>query len=162
MSEPIEDQILRLREGIRDLEGAVDALAPDAFLSALGNWSPRDIVAHLIGWNRSVVRGSKQLLAGELPFYDQDPGEDYSKVNAGLIAEYSSESRDELLAELEEAATELVCFLRSLTRQDWSRDSGLVHDGEPLTICDTVAELVDDYSHHTTQIREWTRHGGGA
>jgi len=155
MSEPIETQIHRLREGVRNLRTAVEALTPDAFLSELGNWSPRDIVAHLIGWNRYVVRGSKQLLKGELPFYDVDPGEDYSSVNARLVAEYSSESRGELLTELEQSATELASFLRSLSPHDWRRDSGVTHQGEALTVGDTVADLVGDYFHHSEQIHEW-------
>lgn len=155
MPETIETQIHRLREGVRDLRTAVEALAPDAFLSALSNWSPRDIVAHLIGWNRYVVRGSRQLLRGELPFYDVNPGEDYSSVNKRLVAECSSESRGELLTELEESATELARFLRSLSPDDWRRDSGVTHQGKALTIRGTVAELVEDYFHHSEQIREW-------
>ena len=155
MSEPIETQIHRLREGVRDLCSAVEALTPDAFLAPLGNWSPRDIVAHLIGWNRHVVRGSRQLLEGELPFYDVDPGEDYSTVNALLVAEYPSESRGELLTELEQAATELARFLRSLSPDDWRRDSSVRHQGEALTIRGTVADLIEDYFHHSEQIRQW-------
>ena len=153
MSETIETQIHHLREGVSEVKAAIETLGPEAFRSALGNWSPRDIVAHLIGWNRYVVRGSQQLLEGELPFYDVDPGEDYCNVNARLVAEYSSDSRTELLAELENAAVELVRFLRSLSPDDWRRESGVVHQGEALTIRGTVDELIEDYFHHIEQIR---------
>ena len=143
MSETIETQIHHLREGVSEVKAAIETLAPEAFRSALGNWSPRDIVAHLIGWNRYVVRGSQQLLEGE----------HYCKVNARLVAKYSSDSRTELLAELENAAVELVRFLRSLSPDDWRRESGVVHQGEALTIRGTVDELIEDYFHHIEQIR---------
>jgi len=35
------------------------------------------------------IEGSNQIRRGELPFYEIDPGEDCSKVNAVLILEYS-------------------------------------------------------------------------
>ncbi len=153
VSEPIDAQIRRLHLGVRDLSASVEALSPEAFISALGNWSPRDIVAHLIGWNRYIVRGCRQLMQGETPFYDLDPGEDYSKVNAHLVAKYSATNRSELLAELEESAAELERFVRTVSVDDWQRDSGVRHLGEVLTVGGTVSELIDDYFHHIGQIQ---------
>ena len=154
-ADSIEAQIERFFGGVRELSAAVDTLSPDAFLGPLGNWSPRDIVAHLIGWNRYAVLGAEQLLKGELPFYDKDPGEDYCNVNASLVAEYPSENRTELLAEHEKAASELALFLRSLSPQEWGRDSGVEFDGEALSIRETVDEIIEDHLYHSAQIRDW-------
>jgi len=155
--DPIEAQIRHLRQEVREIRCAVEDLSADAFLGALGNWSPRDIVAHLIGWNRYMVLGSRQLLNGELPFYDVDPGEDYCDVNARLVAEYPSGNRSELLAEHEEAATELASFLRSLDPDKWMGGTGVLLDGEELTIRESVDELIEDHFHHHRQIREWAK-----
>jgi len=153
-TDTIETQIENLGEGVRDIRAAVEALSEAAFLGALGNWTSRDIVAHLIGWNHYYVRGLQQLLQGELPFYDIDPGDDYSNVNARLVAEFPSESRTELLAEHEKAAHELAEFLRSLSEEQWSGSTGVLLEGEELTIRQYVDWLIEDHHHHSEQIRD--------
>ena len=153
-SDTIDTQIKNLGEGVREIRVAVETLSDDAFLGTLGNWTPRDIVAHLIGWNRYSVRGAQQLLEGELPFYDIDPGEDYCNVNARLVAEYPSENRTELLAEHEKAAHELAEFLRSLSEEQWSGSTGVLMEGEELTIRQNVDWLIEDHHHHSEQIRD--------
>jgi hypothetical protein len=111
-------------------------------------------VAHLIGWNRYSVRGAQQLLSGELPFYEADPGENYSRVNARLVAEYLSENRTELVAEHEKAADELAEFLRSLSEEQWKGSTGVLLEGEEATIRQVVDWLIEDHHHHTEQIRD--------
>ena len=123
----------------------------------LNGWSPRDIVAHLIGWNRYIIEGSRQIVRGELPFYDVDPGDDYARINADLVRRYPSQDRAALLAELRSSAGELKGFLATLDPGRWSRDYGVRHGGEVVTIRNTVKDLIEDYDHHRKQIDDWVR-----
>jgi uncharacterized protein YukE len=148
----MESQIQRLHQAVETFAVAVGSLAQERFLSPLGNWSPRDMVAHLVGWNGLVVTGSRQILRGQLPSYDVDPGRDWAKVNAVLIREHPSRDCDELLGELRRSAAELERFLTSLGEAEWSRDSGVRHHDEVVTIEGTVDELLADYDHHRRQI----------
>jgi hypothetical protein len=100
------------------------------------------------------VRGAKQILGGELPFYDVDPGPDYSKVNAALVRECGDTDSSVLLERLGESAGELNAFLRALAPADWDRDFGVRHKGEKLTVKSTVNDLVTDYDHHRGQLDE--------
>ena len=152
-TDTIEKQLGNLGQGVRSIRVAAEALSEAAFLGALGNWTPRDIVAHLIGWNRYYVRGMQQLLDGELPFYEAEPGQDYGNVNARLVAEYPTRNRAELLTEHDRAADELVEFLRSLTEEQWSGGTGVTLEGEELTIRQSVDWLIEDHHHHSEQIR---------
>ncbi len=152
-SDSIEAQIENLQEGVRVISSSVEALSAERFLGPLGNWTPRDVVAHLIGWNRYSVTGSRQLLKGEQPFYDEDPGEDYSNVNARLVSEYSSRDRTELLAEHAQAAAELAKYLRSLSPHDWQRETGVSFDGDELVIRQNVDWLIEDHHYHGEQLR---------
>jgi len=138
----------------------VDSLNEELFLKKLYQWSPRDIVAHLIGWNRYIIEGSKQIKRKELPFYDIDPGEDYSKVNDVLVQQYSSRDKQELLEELQTSAHELKQFLESLDSSEWDRDYGVRHKGATITIQNTVDELIEDYDIHREQIEEWRNQNG--
>ena len=153
MTDTIEAQVGRLFDGLRAFEAALVALDEVSFLGPLGNWTPRDVAAHLIGWNRAVVRGSKELLEGQLPFYDVDPGENFARVNAEMVRAVATTDREELLDQLHASVERLAAFLRSLDESDWKRDSGVRNQSEILTVVDTVEALVEDYSHHASQLR---------
>ena len=148
--------LARLHRNLGAFEAAVKSLAGEVYLARTERWSPRDIVAHLVGWNRYVVRGSEQLMRGELPFYDEDPGENFANVNATHLVEYPSEDRDELLAELRRAVDELCAFLAELPADAWATDFGVRHGDEVLTIQKTVNELIDDYETHRSQLESWS------
>jgi hypothetical protein len=151
----IEAQVTRLDKNVDEFERCVSSLEERQFLTQVTRWSPRDIVAHLVGWNRYLVEGANQIRRGQLPFYDIDPGENYSKVNAVLIREYCSTNREELLDELRASAQQLRQFLRSLDPNEWDRDFGVRHHGA-VTIRSSIDELIEDYVHHRKQIVEWT------
>lgn len=153
----IETQIAKFDQSIEDFVHCVASLNEELFLKRLNHWSPRDVVAHLIGWNRYTIEGSNQIRRGELPFYEIDPGEDCSKVNAVLILEYSSTDRQEMLDELQVSAQELKLFIQSLDSSEWSRDYGVRLKGAVITIQNTVDELIEDYDIHKERIKEWAR-----
>ena len=153
----IETQIAKFDQSIEDFVHCVASLNKELFLKRPNHWSPRDVVAHLIGWNRYIIEGSNQIRRGELPFYDIDPGEDYSKVNAVLVLEYSSRDRQEMLDELQVCYQELKRFIQSLDSSEWSRDYGVRLKGAVITIQNTVDELIEDYDIHTERIKEWVR-----
>ncbi|MFC2168641.1 ClbS/DfsB family four-helix bundle protein [Acidobacteriota bacterium] len=150
----IETQISKFTQSIEDFVHCVDSLNEGLFLKKHNNWSPRDVVAHLIVWNRYIIEGSHQIKRGELPFYDIDPGEDYSKVNAVLVLEYSSTDRQKMIDELRASAQELKQFIQSLDSNEWSRDYGVRHKRAIITIQNTVDELIEDYEIHTARIKD--------
>jgi hypothetical protein len=155
----VEEQADQLAHGVKSFAASVAELDERLFLSKLGGWTPRDIVAHLIGWNRHVVRGARQILRGELPFYDVDPGPNYSKVNATLVRQYRDTDRSVLLEKLAESAEELTAFVRAIDPAEWDRDFGVRHKGERLTVKSTVNDLIADYDYHRAQLEE---HRAGA
>ena len=153
----IETQKGELAAAVESFARLVEALDEKTFLGPLGRWSARDVVAHLIGWNRYTVQGARQIVRGELPFYDVDPGQDYANVNRTHVREYPSRVRDELLAELRISARELSEALSALDSDTWSRDYGVRHNGQTITIGSTVDDLIVDYAHHAEQIRGLTK-----
>ncbi len=151
----IEDQVNQLGHCVKTFAASVTAIDERLFLSKVSGWTVREILAHLIGWNRHIVRGSQQILRGELPFYDVDPGPDYSRVNAALVREYGEADRAALLESLAASAGELTEFLRAIDTEEWDRDFGVRHDGETLTVRSTVDDLIADYDHHRVQLEKF-------
>ena len=158
----LEDQIDQLEHCVEAFAASVAALDEGLFLRNVNGWTPRDIVAHLIGWNRHIMLGAKQILRGELPFYDVDAGPDYSKVNAALVRKCGDTDRSVLLDRLAESTGELIVFLRAIAPEAWDRDFGVRHKGEELTVKSTadslvtvkstVDDLIADYDHHRAQL----------
>ena len=151
----VEDQIDQLEHGVEAFVASVTALDESLYHRDVNGWTPRDIVAHLIGWNRHVVLGAKQIMRGELPFYDVDPGSDYSKVNAALVREYGDTDCSALLESLAASAGELTAFLRAIDPGEWDRDFGVRHKGETLTVKSTMNDLIADYDHHRGQLEKF-------
>jgi len=148
----IEDQAKKFEQCIEEFAETFATLDKQLILRKVINWTARDIIAHLIGWNLYIVKGSKQIIRGELPFYDINPGPDYSNINAELIRKYSDTDRSVLLSKLADSAGELVSFLRTIDPTDWDRDFGVRHNDEKLTVKDTIEDLIADYNHHKVQL----------
>jgi hypothetical protein len=146
----IETQKRALHEAVESFAELVSALDDEIFLGPLGRRSARDVVAHLIGWNRYTVEGARQIAQGELPFYDVDPGDDFANVNREHVREYPSRVKNDLLAELRASARELSAALEPGA---FSRDFGVRHKDQTVTIQSTVDDLIVDYGHHAAQIR---------
>jgi hypothetical protein len=150
----IEDQIKQFEQCVEDFAGFFALLNKRFILRKVTSWTVRDIAAHLIGWNRYILQGSRQILRGELPFYDINPGADYSNINAELISKYSDTDRSVLLKILADSSNELVRFLRTIDSADWDRDFGVRHKEEKITVKSTMGDLIADYNHHRVQLKE--------
>jgi len=149
----IEDQIKQFEQCVKNFAGSFASLDKRFIHHKVIGWTARDIVAHLIGWNRYVVKGSKQILNGELPFYDINHGPDFSNINAEIIKKYSDTDRSALLKKLSDSSNELVTFLRTIDPADWDRDFGVRHHDEKLTVKSTLNDLIADYNHHRVQLK---------
>ena len=153
----IEEQIKNLDHSIEEFVRYIDSLPKKSFLEKMNDWAPRDVLAHLIGWNRYTIEGCQEIRRGEAPFYFIDPGEDFSKVNAVSVQKYHSTDKGELVDELEASARELKQFLLSLDSVEWEADYGVKYGGGPVTIKNTVDALIGDYVQHKDQIKQWAQ-----
>ena len=148
-----DQQLADLAVASSGFVGTVSELGVPQFLESLGDWTPRDIVAHLIGWNRITLVGCAELREGILPFYFHDGTNDYRVINGGFIARYSSQDRAALLNDLAVTMRVLVPYLRSVPDPEWELDTGVPHyrDG-PATIARCVDSLIRDYRKHREEI----------
>jgi hypothetical protein len=151
-----QEVTLSLKVAYQDFTEIIFSLSEQMFLSPLNGWSPRDVVAHLVGWNSLMIEASFSILAGQPPSYYADAPNDYSHINAGFTAKYSSRSKQELLAELKSSLEGLEAYVLALPAGELKADHGVRHyRGGPATVSQTVESLAGDYRYHTNQIREW-------
>jgi hypothetical protein len=153
----IKERVDKLYRSIREFKVCIESLPESLFLKKIDGWAPRDITAHLIGWNLSTMKGCQQIMKGETPFYLIDPGDDFCKVNAVLVREYDSRDKKELVAQLDASTKELNKFLDTIARDDWEADFGVKYQGQPVTIKNSIDALTDDFIAHRQQIEQWAK-----
>ena len=131
----------------------VKELSSENFIKPLGDWTPRDIVTHFIGWNRITVVGCAEICEGVEPFYFYDGTNDYRKVNASFIERFGSTDRELLLKQVASTKEALVSYLKSIDENEWELDTDIVHyRGGPATVARCVDSLIRDYRKHREEI----------
>ena len=133
----------------------IRTLSADQFLAKIDDWSPRDVTAHLIGWNRATIQGLDAIRRGELPAALLDPGDDCCKINAIFVSQYDSTDPQQLLRELELSFQELARHAYALALSDWTADFGVRLGDISLTINKWLGFVSDDYVNHRSQIEAW-------
>ena len=130
---------------------------PDLLLvSDMNGWSPRDVIAHLIGWNQHMIEASSAILHGQTPAYYADAPNDYRNINARMVLTYSSRSKEELLAEMESSMKTFRQFIASLGPEELVDSHGVLHhSGRPATVAGIIESLTQDYQHHALEIQQW-------
>jgi hypothetical protein len=144
-----------LTERMESFIDQLERLPEGAFLEKMDGWSPRDTFAHLVGWTYLTRDACTQIRAGQVPGFYADPGEDYEKVNASLVARFASRDFGELVRQQRAAHAELVEYLRGLDPADWDRDFGVRVQGNTETIQGLVAAVSEDFEAHAAQIASW-------
>jgi hypothetical protein len=145
---------------LTDLETACAAfmetmqgLSAENFLKSLGDWTPRDIAAHFIGWNRITLVGCSELREGVEPFYFHDGTNDYRKINAKFLKQFPSSDRSELSKEIIVTKNALVAYLKTIEEAEWELDTGIAHyRSGPAPIARCVDSLIRDYRKHRQEI----------
>ena len=133
----------------------VQGLSAENFLKPLGDWTPRDIAAHFVGWNRITLVGCSELREGVEPFYFYDGTNDYRKVNARFFEQFPSSDREELLNEIAVTKDALVAYLQTIDETEWELDTGIIHyRSEPATVARCVDSLIRDYRKHRQEIMD--------
>ncbi len=148
-----DKQLADLETACASFIDTLTGLASENMLTTLGDWTPRDIAAHFIGWNRITLAGCSALREGAEPFYFHNGTNDYRKVNAKFFTQFPSTDRAELLKEIVSTKNILVTYLNTIPESDWELDTGVVHYREnPATIARCVDSLIRDYRKHRQEI----------
>ena len=157
-----QDALLPLQHAYHSFRALVLSISESDFLTPMDDWSPRDVVAHLVGWNWHMIEASTSILDGEIPSYYADAPNDYQHINAAFVERYASRSRSELLDELKASLKDFEAFILALPPGELTDSHGVLHYRDhPATVTGIINSLAGDYQHHIRQIREWPRSADG-
>lgn len=148
------DEVLeRLREAAEELEHLVRRLPEDWLSKRIERWTPRDAVAHLVGWSHTALQGIGELLEGQVPACLKQP--DDRTLNARWVERWGGLGREQLLVEFRASSEALVRTLGSLPEGAWARDFGVRFRGEVLTVRDVAVAFAQECVARTERLRAW-------
>ncbi len=154
-----KEQAASLELCVNEFISCIKSLPDGLFLKRMDDWTPRDVTAHLIGWNKITLEGCQQIIKGETPSFFIDPGDDFCKVNSVLVRQYDSKDSSELINQIETSAEELERFILTLGPAEWQTDYGVTYEGGAVNVKNMVDALGYDYDAHRQQIEEWAKRG---
>ena len=85
----------------------------------LGEWSVKDLLAHLAGWDRTYIVAVGEILAGQKPAFWGHYDRDWATFNARLVDEYGQGSFSDVLRAVEESQRALIAYLQSVPAEEF-------------------------------------------
>ena len=118
----------------------------------VGKWSLHEVVAHLIGWDKTNVSTVDSILAGQLPAFYESFEPNWESFNDDLVAANSSEDWATLMATLKASQAAAVAKMRSVPAEALTRP-GPVWRKRQVTIAGVIRAATRDEHEHLGQIR---------
>lgn len=141
------------RQSVLEAAAAVPPAAADTVF--LGEWSVKDIIAHIIGWDYANAEATQAVLAGELPAFYAHHDRDWRTFNAGLVQRYREEEHEAGLRAAQLSHQALCELLESIPAAEFERDHGVRFRGYKVTIARLLAADSKDCHLHAQQIRDF-------
>ena len=141
-----EEQRSRLVEAIR-------AVPPDLRTKPfVGKWSLHEVVAHLIGWDRTNISTVDSILAGQLPaFYDRfEPN--WESFNDDLVAQNGNDDWEALMATLDASQAAAIAKMHSVPPEELTKP-GPQWRNRRVTIAGVIRAATRDEHEHLGQVQ---------
>ena len=153
----IKSEVIDCTDGRSCLLEAVHGLPPDAFdlPNVIGDWSVRDCLAHLVGWDAWVANLLERTAVG-MPV---GPLPTEREINDAAPADWIDRPIGELLTTLRtirDGMAEQLCRLTDAEREEQS----LQVEDTNLSINALIDALIEHEMEHAGQIRSWRRTSG--
>lgn len=116
-----------------------------------GQWSVKDIVAHLTAWEERMVRWLNQMRRGETAF---DDWKEIDVLNAEAFEERKDWSLERVLADSERSFSQAIELVQSIPEAEWLAEAQFPW-GQGYLWHLVAANMFWHYPEHTWAIRVW-------
>ncbi len=136
---------------------AVDGLPVEAFdiPDVIGDWSVRDCLAHLVGWDAWVINALERA-AADMPL---GPFPTEREINDAAPSDWADRPIDDLLEMLRSIRDTMAERVSQLTDEERDEQSMLM-DGQAISVNELVDGLIEHDMEHAGQIRSWRKTRG--
>jgi hypothetical protein len=137
-----------------ELLAAIEGLSEEQMtkVPVAGDWTLKEILAHIAGWTVWDLAAVRGILAGDTP--DFAPIADVDAFNAALVAERCSWPLERILLEMEEALEATLELLAGLPENEIF-DEGRFRGPYWRSLAEWLQVAWEHEQEHTEQIRAW-------
>ena len=146
-----------LESEYENFKKAIEGL-DDAQLTRIwfGDWGVKDIVAHVLGWERAMTTMLQRLARGERPTAEGDDYSDTDATNARFTSEFAPIGANTVLAAWSQRHMVFVKAAQAVPGDRFGEDNG-----KPKTANRLVgAGGAEHYREHMGQIKAWREKEG--
>ena len=154
----------RLYAAIRDLD---ESVLRDQQI--VGHWTIKDIIGHLVSWNRELRENISKILDDQHPGYDHQISgtDDFSAWNQVWVDSKLGWSSDQIIADVDRDHQEAVDLIMALNVQQlnkrgltpWNdaalKKSTLLVEGDLDSVEDLISYHWWHMNHHIAEIEVW-------
>ena len=145
--EALIEHLIDIRRRILDLAGKIPPEKQGQVF--LGEWSARELLAHLAGWDVTNIQAAREVMTGKLPGFYAYIDKDWASYNARLVAEYGRADFTELIELVTETHRQLIAYLFGQASAELWKDRGIRARGWKVTIGRLLeAEIKDEEVHY--------------
>jgi hypothetical protein len=130
--------LVAARSKILDEANSLSPAAQDEVF--LGEWSVKDLLAHLVGWDYTNLTAVQEILAGQKPGFWTHYDRDWKSYNAQLVAQYRRDDFTELVAAVEQSHRTLIDYLQTVPADEYVKRKQIARL--------LRAETKDEEEHH--------------
>jgi hypothetical protein len=126
---------------------------------ALGAWSVKLAIAHIMGWERWGAELAREVARGEPETSSEFASLDFDEINARFVAPYIEKLPSDVRAESDDVFRNLLGSVERLTPEQLAEQGHAFWSPNP-TVGEIVAECsFKHYQEHMPEIREWSEQG---
>jgi hypothetical protein len=115
-------------------------------LGVCGAWSPKEVVAHLVGWDAEAVRGFGMLVSDQMDVFVPVDNDAIDVFNAQSVEARRDLSWDAVMGELKTTQQDLQQLIRVVDGKGFNSAGGFGN---------WLIGRREDYEYHTEQLLAW-------
>lgn len=152
-----QDVLTSLVTARAELLDAIEGLSEEQLttMPVAGEWTVREVLAHIAGWAAWDLAAIRSILAGES--LDFAPIQDVDAFNAGLVAEREDWPPSQILGEMGKAHDAMLELLAGLSEDEVFGDSRF-HGPYWRSLAEWLQVAWEHEQQHAAQIRAWRSH----
>ena len=139
--------------GRKSLLESIEGLSDDELssVSIFGDWTIKDVLAHIIGWDYRIIDILPLIAAGRAEEIAQV---DVDQQNQQVVSAFADKSIAEVLAEIKSTHQQVLDILTSLDYTEIDRRHE--RQGRVITIRSYVIDkMIDHERQHAVEIEQW-------
>jgi len=127
----------------------------------LREWSIKDLLAHLVGWDYTNIEAVREIRDGRNPSCFQHWNPNWAAYNARLVQEHKQKQMADMLDALRKSHDALMSYLDSVPVADFEKDFGIRSPrGQNITVAYHLQAEIDDEREHCQQIKTFAAETG--